>query len=92
MFKVMKTSDQLFNNTELPSHIPISALNEDWAQKIHSQSLSRLNERGGLTSGEIVVNVERRPFDDLFGGKITEDYAIEFVRNIAPNPYNNSGE
>ena len=36
---------------------PTKLLNEQHAQKIHSQSLSRLDERGGMTYTEIIMNI-----------------------------------
>jgi hypothetical protein len=44
----------------LPKHVDWSALNEEWAQRNHGQSLVRLAERGGLVPCEIAANMERR--------------------------------
>jgi hypothetical protein len=43
--------------------VPIDWLHEGWAQKIHSQSLDRLNERGG--PAPILGNMDRLPFDKI---------------------------
>jgi len=40
--------------------VPMSALNEEWAQRNHQQSLSRLAERGGLSLCEAAAIAERR--------------------------------
>lgn len=43
-----------------PLEIPMDFLNEEWAQKNHSQSLERLAERGGLDPTEVMANIDRR--------------------------------
>lgn len=45
-----------------PSEIPWRLLDEGWAQHNHGQSLKRLAERGGLSPGEALANIERRGF------------------------------
>lgn len=44
---------------DCPKDFPDELLNEDWAQEMHSQSLAKLNSRGGLHPCEIVVNVNK---------------------------------
>ncbi len=51
--------------------IPMNMLNEEWAQKNHSQSLERLNDRGGLAVSEVIAIIEKRkwvapPLGDMF--------------------------
>ena len=46
-----------------PRYVRWSALNEEWAQRNHGQSLTRLAERGGLDPFEILANVNRRKLD-----------------------------
>ncbi len=41
---------------DCPKEFPNELLNEDWAYTIHSQSLEKLNSRGGLHPTEIVLN------------------------------------
>jgi hypothetical protein len=48
-----------------PRYIRLDALNEEWAQRNHDQSLARLAERGGLDPTEIVANLEQRPWRDM---------------------------
>lgn len=48
-----------------PTEYPTELLNEDWADKIHGQTLERLNERGGLCPEEIYTNIHRLPFKEL---------------------------
>lgn len=50
---------------ELPDSIPNELLNEDWAKYIHDQTLKRLNERGGLSIMEIIMNLKRWRLDHL---------------------------
>lgn len=45
-----------------PTSVSLETLNEQWAIMIHDQSLSRLAERGGMTLGEIVANIEQRSY------------------------------
>lgn len=42
-------SEQMMPIMRTGKHIPFSVLNEEWAQKNHSQTLTRLAERGGLS-------------------------------------------
>lgn len=37
-------------------------LSEEWAQNNHSQSLSRLAERGGLSADEMLAVMDRRDY------------------------------
>lgn len=36
-----------------------SLFNEEWAEKIHGQSLAKLNSRGGLGPEEMIGNIKR---------------------------------
>lgn len=45
---------------EVPYFIPIGVLSEERAQINHSQSLIRLNERGGMGVLEILDNIHNR--------------------------------
>jgi hypothetical protein len=56
--KIHPASKKKFGN-ELPDEVPNEMLNQDWAMKIHSQTLERLNERGGLTVLEILINIKK---------------------------------
>jgi len=44
--------------------IPNELMNEKFAQHIHSQSLQRLNERGGMSPMEIYMNIERKSYNE----------------------------
>lgn len=59
---------------ELPPIFPMSLFHEDWAIKIHGQSLAQLNERGGLHPYEMVVNIK------MFTARDCMDY----VKNTNP--------
>jgi hypothetical protein len=48
-----------------PRYIRWSALNEQWARRIHDQSLEELAERGGLCPSEIVGNIKRLTFAQI---------------------------
>ena len=55
----MLNSDEHRQYPNCPNEIPTELLNEDWAQRIHSQSLALLNERGGLHPKEIICNIKK---------------------------------
>lgn len=55
--KYMKILGRVFEG--LPAKVPMSILSEEWAQKIHRQTLNRLNERGGLCPAEIYLNINK---------------------------------
>lgn len=50
---------------ELPDDFPDKLMNEDWAQRIHSQSLKRLNERGGMGMNEIIGNIKKLSHNEI---------------------------
>lgn len=58
-FKVLKP--YLSNLKNYPNDMPWNLLNEDRAKKNHSQTLSRLNERGGMCVSEILHNLKDEP-------------------------------
>jgi hypothetical protein len=62
---------------DCPLSVPMILLNEEWAQKNHSQTLKRLAERGGLDPTEIMANVERRPWH-----RMNRDDAIKQVNKL----------
>lgn len=47
------------------AQVPMDILNEEWAQKNHSQSLARLKERGGLCFSEMAAIIEKRRWTEL---------------------------
>jgi hypothetical protein len=54
------------NNKKLlnvPDSVPYEILNEEWAQRNHSQTLTRLNERGGLCVLEMLNNIDKKRLD-----------------------------
>lgn len=67
--------------TQPKIYINKSLLNEDWAIRIHDQTLDRLAERGGLSHEEIVMNVEQLHFSAL---KTIDKYrALKVVEKLA---------
>lgn len=40
-----------------PKEFPDEFFSEEMAQRIHGQSLARLNERGGMSPGEMILNI-----------------------------------
>ena len=45
-----------------PASIDFRYLSEAQAKSNHSQTLTRLNERGGLAASEAIANIERRRY------------------------------
>jgi hypothetical protein len=43
----------------------MDVLNEEWAQKNHYQTLTRLAERGGLSLCEAAAIIQRRPWRQM---------------------------
>ena len=62
-----------------PLDVPDGMLTEEWAQRNHSQSLSRLNDRGGLGVAEILANINKQK---RFDGKDTQEKVNELNRLI----------
>lgn len=60
MMKVHSASGRDKNLKNVPDFVPMGLLNEEQAQHNHSQSLDRLNERGGLGVLEILDNIHKR--------------------------------
>ena len=56
---------------------PDELLNEDWAQKIHGQTLKHLNERGGLSPLEMLVNVRKLSFKAF--NEMNDEMAINIL-------------
>ena len=56
----MKLWMPILHGPKLTVHF--SFLSEEWAQRNHGQSLTRLAERGGLGCCEMAANLERRPW------------------------------
>jgi len=52
-----RTSKELLN---VPNYVPFDLLSEEWAKINHSQTLTRLNERGGLGVIEILNNIDKK--------------------------------
>lgn len=67
----------------LPRDVKLSALNEKQAMKNHSQTLTRLAERGGLSPLEMMCNVARINLDGIRWKMITEEEKIEFIKSIS---------
>jgi len=68
-FKVLKPYATALQN--YPSTIPWDMLDEKWANHNHSQTLSRLNERGGMCVSEIWHNIKKEKLN--FHSKETQE-------------------
>jgi hypothetical protein len=73
-----------------PAEFPDELLDEQWAQRIHGQTLKRLNERGGLSPSEIICNVEKLTFNVLL--RLDDQQCVEkiniIISNLPPNDTN----
>jgi hypothetical protein len=67
--------------SDFPEELPDELFNEDWAYKIHSQTLKRLNERGGLSPQEMIVNIRKLSFR-IFCREFTIEMAINILTEI----------
>lgn len=68
-----------------PKHVPDDLLNEDQAQTNHSQTLTRLNERGGMGAYEIMCNIHKiRLFEGVNRKKMydTEYWIDELIKYL----------
>ena len=70
---VMGTNPRVYINKSL--------LNEDWAVKLHGQTLDELASRGGLSHKEVVLNVEKLPLKNI--NSFSEYYAVKLVEKLA---------
>lgn len=57
--------------------VPFALMSESWAQRIHSQTLSTLNGRGGMSPAEVYANLHRIYVRDV---KIPELALVEIIR------------
>ena len=62
LMKVLLTPSERRGYPDCPFTFPMELLNEEWASKNHDQTLSRLNQRGGMCPREIVANAEHRSY------------------------------
>jgi len=79
----MKVMDDYGKLKNCPKEISDDLLDEDWAQRIHSQTLKRLNERGGLSPLEIYINVNKLPYQTVYN--FTETEAVIWLNNYLTN-------
>lgn len=80
IFKVLVGYDKK-NLLNMPNHIPWDMLNEEYAQLNHSQSLARLNERGGLCVTEMLANIQKQRSRDWTVTQATVDELNALVEN-----------
>lgn len=75
-FKKFKVLRGFGDKRELPIYFPWELLNENNAMKFHSQTLNRLNERGGLSPEEIYCNVTSTLYHTV---KFNPDKVVEWL-------------
>ena len=71
---------------DFPDSLPNEIFNEEWAQHIHSQTLKRLNERGGLHPCEMIGNIKKLSCNEIIKYDINK--AVEELKEILKE-YNN---
>jgi len=64
---------------DCPSSVKWSELDDAWALNVHSQTLERLAQRGGLCPEEIYWNVNHLQWST----KVDEKAALDLVKRIA---------
>lgn len=55
-------NDEWRKYPKCPKEFPVGLFNEQWALKIHGQTLKKLNERGGLHPIEMLCNIWELPY------------------------------
>lgn len=60
--------------------VDVSKLSDEWALRVHSQSLDKLAGRGGLSVKEIRVNIERGQLRDSYS--YLESECVNLVNSI----------
>ena len=63
-----------------PAFVKWSELDDEWAIHVHSQTLKRLAELGGLSPVEIVFNVNKLEW----ATKVCPKFAVDLVKRLAP--------
>ena len=62
-------------------YVPWDKLDEKWALHVHSQTLKRLAERGGLCPAEIYGNIHKLEWRDL--SRVYVGKAVDLVNRLA---------
>lgn len=62
-----------------PDSVPYELLSEEWAIKNHSQSLDKLNSRGGMGVHEIICNIEKLRYGAV---KEDEDAIYRLIKHL----------
>ncbi len=62
-------------------YISTSLLDEEWATRVHGQTLDRLAERGGMSHEEIVANVEMLHCSEI--RTVCKYHALKVVEKLA---------
>lgn len=75
--KVLLDNKERKQFPDFPEELPDELFNEDWAQKVHLQSLKRLNERGGLSPIEMLVNIRKLSLQIIY-----REFTTEMAINI----------
>lgn len=76
------------NLTGYPEIVPDELLNEEQAQRNHGQSLSRLNQRGGMSVPEILFNIHKQKIDWSPGGCTDTQAKIDELNDIIARFHN----
>ncbi len=62
-----------------PKYVRWDKLDNEWAIRVHDQTLNRLSDRGGLDPLEIVFNIEKLEW----GAPVNMEHALNVVREIS---------
>lgn len=68
---------------ECPNFVPTELLNENRASINHGQTLTRLDQRGGLGPEEIIANIEDIGLREAYD-KYTIKEAIDIISKLSP--------
>jgi hypothetical protein len=64
-----------------PESVPWERLSEEWAQRLHQQSLERLAFSGGLDPFEIAANVHKLTPEEA--DSVSEEQCVAIVKELA---------
>lgn len=71
---------KIIEKNNLPFNFPNELLDEKWALNIHSQTLDRLNQRGGMAPNELIGNIKKLSGKEI--SKYPTNLAISELKKI----------
>ncbi len=69
-------------------YVPFSMLSNEWAIKIHNQTLDKLNSRGGMSVAELVCNIKQVQYTEINSDENNQHLADELTLLVNHFIYN----